>query len=127
MLTRLLPPPLPQLQTAAISSQRKEAALRSKRLRRDASVPGLASLSAEAPAQAEQAMPEAVPEDIERRLAEAVAALREAKPVGGKEHLQAVRSLRQLLSNCECLPFFMEESNPYRGKPGGYQVDTRCT
>jgi hypothetical protein len=44
--------------------------------------------------------PAALPADIEQQVQAAVAAVRAAKPVGGRPRLAAVRALRQLLSHC---------------------------
>lgn len=47
-----------------------------------------------------------VPEDIDQRVKQVVAAMKEkASPVGGPAHLEAVKALRQLLSNCKNLLF----------------------
>lgn len=43
------------------------------------------------------------PEDIEHQVQAAVAAILAAKPIGGQEHVAALRALRQLLSNCACV------------------------
>jgi hypothetical protein len=41
------------------------------------------------------------PEGLAQMVAAAVEKVKGAKPVGSKEHLEAVRELRRLLSNCQ--------------------------
>jgi hypothetical protein len=41
------------------------------------------------------------PEDVAQLVAAAVEKVKGAKPVGSREHLEAVRELRRLLSNCQ--------------------------
>ena len=87
--------------------------MRTKRLRRDPSAaslglsrqPSTVDLPASAP-EAPSPEPDAfealpTPQDIDEQVQAVVASMKAATPVGGKEHLEAVRNLRQLLSNCK--------------------------
>ncbi|PSC72043.1 importin subunit alpha-2 [Micractinium conductrix] len=104
-------------ETVAISKQSKESALRSKRLKRDHSFgslppsrqlsrdPSRASLG-EAASEGVPPGAEAIPpEDVAAEVAAAVEAVKGAKPVGSDICLDAVRRLRQLLSNYDEPPF----------------------
>ncbi|KAI7843347.1 hypothetical protein COHA_003044 [Chlorella ohadii] len=98
-------------ETVAFSTQRKESTLRAKRLKRDPSLgslglsrdPSRASLGgAESEGDAAAAIP---PEDVQAEVQAAVDAVKLAKPVGSDICLDAVRRLRQLLSNYDEPPF----------------------
>ncbi|KAL4440465.1 hypothetical protein ABPG75_003466 [Micractinium tetrahymenae] len=103
-------------ETVAISVQRKESTLRSKRLKRDpslGSLPGSRQLSrdpsraslGEAASEGVAEPPPIPPEDVAAEVAAAVEAVKGAKPVGSELCLDAVRRLRQLLSNYDEPPF----------------------
>ncbi|KAI3431378.1 hypothetical protein D9Q98_004432 [Chlorella vulgaris] len=102
-------------ETVAISTQHKESTLRSKRLKRDASLsslgppaisrePSRTSLGGEA---LSEAAPEVgiAPEDVAAEVQAAVDAIKAAKPIGSEVCLDTVRRLRQLLSNYDEPPF----------------------
>ncbi len=114
--SRSIPPSSPPShppQAADNTAQRREASVRTKRLRRAPSAPALglsrhpsAASLPEAPApEFEACAPQPTPQDIDERVQAAVAAIKAASPVGSPAHLDAVRALRQLLSDCE--PLFL--------------------
>ncbi|KAL4419366.1 hypothetical protein ABPG77_001593, partial [Micractinium sp. CCAP 211/92] len=103
-------------ETVAMSAQRKESALRSKRLKRDpslGSLPGSRQISrdpsraslGEAASEGVAEPPPILPEDVAAEVAAAVEAVKGSKPIGSDLCLDAVRRLRQLLSNYDEPPF----------------------
>jgi hypothetical protein len=96
----------------AFSTQRKESTLRAKRLKRDPSLgslglsrdPSRASLGG-AESEGGDGAAAIPPEDVQAEVQAAVDAVKLAKPVGSDICLDAVRRLRQLLSNYDEPPF----------------------
>ena len=104
-------PPIP-LQPNALTSAQSG---RKKRLRRDtstASLPGAATAPLSEPKHAEEHPETGVhapvslpnPLDIDQRVQSAIQAMQNASPIGGQAHLEATKTLRQLLSNYENPP-----------------------
>lgn len=80
------------------TAQHREAAVQRKRVRRAASVASLGDLPGISTPQA--AVP--APEDIDDQLNKAVAAIKSASP-GSNAYVDALRTLRELLTNCTYL------------------------